>query len=189
MNQMFNSAPFNENKTPTCVWSATVVWPRRRSSISGLYLQCECPLLLPVKHQLGEHLAGLRVDLERVLPLVPDAVHDVVVHLVIREGPILVDGIDPEITIVYDYAQNYLKSIFALFWQVYSRNTNTRFSYLVTGVPMGSPSITVSCSLSVNRGISSLTSSNTMKIVASLASCWAPLFWKDCIKISAPYFS
>ena len=42
---------------------------------------------------------------------------------------------------------------------------------LVTGVPTGSPSITVSCSLSVKRGISSLTSSRTMKMVASLASC------------------
>ena len=49
---------------------------------------------------------------------------------------------------------------------------------LVTGVPTGSPSITVSCSLSVKSGISSLTSSSTMKMVASLASCWAPLFWE-----------
>ena len=49
---------------------------------------------------------------------------------------------------------------------------------LVTGVPTGSPSITVSCSLSVKSGISSLTSSSTMNMVASLASCWAPLFWE-----------
>ena len=46
-----------------------------------------------------------------------------------------------------------------------------RKTNLVTGVPTGSPSITVSCSLSVKRGISSLTSSRTMKMVASLASC------------------
>lgn len=46
----------------------------------------------------------------------------------------------------------------------------------VTLVPIGSPSSTVSCSLSVNNGISSLTSSNMMNTVASDASCCAPLF-------------
>lgn len=44
---------------------------------------------------------------------------------------------------------------------------------------MGSPSMTVSCSRSVNSGISSFTSSSTMKMVASLASCWAPLFCNE----------
>lgn len=48
----------------------------------------------------------------------------------------------------------------------------------VTLVPIGSPSRTVSCSRSVNNGISSLTSSSMMNTVASDASCWAPLFWK-----------
>ena len=43
---------------------------------------------------LGEHLPGLGVDLERVLALVPDAVHDVVVDLVVGECSIFVNGID-----------------------------------------------------------------------------------------------
>ena len=53
---------------------------------------------------------------------------------------------------------------------------------LVTMVPIGSPSRTRSCSRSVKSGISSFTSSNTMKMVASLASCWAPLFWNQAKK-------
>lgn len=43
---------------------------------------------------------------------------------------------------------------------------------------MGSPSKTVSCSRSVNNGISSFTSSSMINTVASDASCCAPLFWK-----------
>ena len=60
-----------------------------------------------------------------------------------------------------------------------ARRVSVVAGYLVTGVPMGSPSMTVSCSRSVNSGISSLTSSSTMKMVASLASCWAPLFYNE----------
>ena len=102
-------------KSPTCIGSPSAVRSGRGGSISSFNLQGKGSLLLPVKHLLGEDLPGLGVDLEGVLPLVPDAVHDVVIHLVVWEGPILVNGIDPEISIVYDHAQNYLKSIFALF--------------------------------------------------------------------------
>ena len=85
-------------RSPTCVWSATVVGPGRGGPIPGLHLQGEGSLLLSVKHQLGENLPRLRIDLECVLALVPDAVYDVIVHLVVRESPILVNGVDPEIT-------------------------------------------------------------------------------------------
>lgn len=53
----------------------------------------------------------------------------------------------------------------------------------VTLLPTGSPSSTVSCSRSVNSGISSLTSSSMMYTVASEASCWAPLFWRNKIDL------
>lgn len=82
--------------SPTCVGSAAAVGASRGRAVPGLYLQGVGALLLPVEHLLGEDLARLRVDLERVLALVPDAVHDVVVHLVVGKGAILVDSINPE---------------------------------------------------------------------------------------------
>lgn len=57
----------------------------------------------------------------------------------------------------------------------------------VTLLPTGSPSSTVSCSRSVNSGISSLTSSSMMYTVASEASCWAPLFWRNKIDLTRSY--
>ena len=82
--------------SPTCIGSAAAVGAGRGRAVPGLHLQGVGALLLPVEHLLGEHLARLGVDLERVLALVPDAVHDVVVHLVVGEGAILVDSINPE---------------------------------------------------------------------------------------------
>ena len=85
----------NEIKSPTCIWSPAAVGSGRGSSVTSLNLQSEGSLLLPVKHLLGEDLPGLGVDLEGVLPLVPDAVHDVVVDLVVWECSIFVNGINP----------------------------------------------------------------------------------------------
>ena len=85
----------NEIKFPTCIWSPAAVGSGRGSSVTSLHLQSEGSFLLPVEHLLGEHLARLGVDLEGVLALIPDAVHDVVVHLVVGERPVLVDCIYP----------------------------------------------------------------------------------------------
>ena len=79
----------------TCVWLPTTVRSSRGGSVSCLHLQSESTFRLPVKDLLRENLPGLRVDLEAVLALVPDAVYDVVVHLVVGECPVLVDCIYP----------------------------------------------------------------------------------------------
>ena len=70
---------------------------------------------------LGEHLSRLAVDLKSIFALIPDAVNNVVVDLVVWECSILVNGINPgkktfnlDTKIFYDYAQqNYWKGIFA----------------------------------------------------------------------------
>ena len=64
------------------------------------------------------------------------------------------------------------------FWSKYFIAYKVLNHCILKTLPIGSPSRTRSCSRSVNRGISSFTSSITMKIVASEANCWAPLFWK-----------
>ena len=79
----------------TCVGFATTVWSSRWSPVSRFNFQSKSALRLPVEDLLREHLPGLRVDLEAVLALVPDAVHDVVVHLVVGERPVLVNRIYP----------------------------------------------------------------------------------------------
>ena len=82
--------------SPTCIWSSSTIWSCRWGTISSFNLQGISSLLLSVEHLLGEDLTRLGVDLEGVLPLVPNAVHDVVVHLVIGKRPVLVDGINPK---------------------------------------------------------------------------------------------
>ena len=79
----------------TCIGFPSTIWPGGRSPVPGLHLQGEGALRLSVEDLLGEHLAGLGVDLEAVLALVPDAVHDVVVDLVVGEGAVLVYGVYP----------------------------------------------------------------------------------------------
>ena len=79
----------------TCVGFAATVWSSWGRSISCLDFQSKSSFRLPVEDLLRENLPGLGVDLKAVLALVPDAVHDVVVHLVVRERPVLVDCIYP----------------------------------------------------------------------------------------------
>ena len=79
----------------TCVGFSATVRPGRGSPISCLHLESEGALGLSVEDLLGEHLPRLRVDLEAVLALVADAVHDVVVHLVVWERAVLVDRVYP----------------------------------------------------------------------------------------------
>ena len=80
---------------PTCVRLAPAVGPGRRRPVPGLHLQGERALGLPVEDLLGEHLARLGIDLKAVLALIPYAVHDVVVDLVVWEGAVLINGIYP----------------------------------------------------------------------------------------------
>ena len=82
--------------SPTCIWSSSTIWSCRWGTISSFNLQGISSLLLSVEHLLGEDLTRLGVDLECVLPLVPNAVHDVVVHLIVGKRPVLVDGINPK---------------------------------------------------------------------------------------------
>ncbi len=67
-------------------------WIRNTAGKSYFHRLAACS---PVEDALGEDLPGLGVDLEEVLALVPHAVHDVVVHLVVRERPVLVNGVHP----------------------------------------------------------------------------------------------
>ena len=80
----------------TCVGSTSTIRSGGGGPISGLHLQGKCSLLLPVEHLLGEDFTGLGVDLESILALVPDAVHNVIVHLVVGKGSVLVNCVDPE---------------------------------------------------------------------------------------------
>ena len=50
-------------------------------AVPGLHLQRVSALLFAIEHHLREDLAGLSVDLEVILPLVPVAVHHVIRHL------------------------------------------------------------------------------------------------------------
>ena len=79
----------------TCVRFPATVRSSRGRPVSSFNLQSKSAFCLPVKDLLRENLPGLRVDLEAVLALVPDAVYDVVVHLVVGECPVLVDCIYP----------------------------------------------------------------------------------------------
>lgn len=83
-------------KWPTCVGLAPTVRPGRGRPVPRLHLQGERTLGLPVEDLLGEHLARLGIDLKAVFALIPDAVDDVVVDLVVWEGAILIDGVYPE---------------------------------------------------------------------------------------------
>lgn len=60
---------------------AVAVGSRGRRSISGFHLEGVSALLFAIEHYFCEDLAGLPVDLEVILALVPVALHHVICDL------------------------------------------------------------------------------------------------------------
>jgi len=71
---------------------AIAVGSRGRRSVSGFHLERVSALLLAIEHHFGEDLAGLPVDLEVILALVPVAVHHVIRDLDKQRGFIASTG-------------------------------------------------------------------------------------------------
>lgn len=179
--QGISSDRFALNLRLTRVGLVVAVGSGRGRSISSFHFQGVSSLLLSIEDHFGEHLTGLHVDLEELLALVPRRVHNEVVHLftghknrnintqLLTAGAIerpLWGGSNlswlsctPEQELGPFSLRTQSPRIYLtwLFGKVPS--LSMAFTW-VTFVPIGSPSSTVSCSRSVNKGISSFTSSS-----------------------------